>query len=287
MTRVPACDDPIAAFGRWLTREGRSPGTVRTYCSEIGALEAWAAPTPLSELAAGDLERYLRERLEGGASPSSHNVRVAALRAFYEWYSAGAGRRRGNIAAGLKTMAVAEGETAHLSRDAVRALLGVLEGNLRDTAIMLLVLSTGIKVSELVAADRDDLRYGEEGVELLIKRAGEWLPVYPSAQASDALKAYLASRNDDNEALFVSRNGRRLAVRTIQGGFARHFKAAGLKGSLRTLRHTFGVHRSEAGMELSHVQRLLGLRTARSVERYRLSQSQDLRAAARYTEQRY
>lgn len=287
MRGASARGELTAAFGQWLTREGRSPGTVRTYCSEIDALSAWAAPVSLAELAPGDLERYLGERRGRGASPATHNVRVAALRAFYRWHRPIAGREGRNIAAHLRTVAVAESQTPYLSREAIRALLTVLEGNLRDTAIMLLLLSTGIKVSELVAADRSDLREAEEGMELLVNRSGERLPVYPSEQASDALAAYLASRTDDSEALFVARTGRRLAVRTIQGVFARHFKAAGVKGSLRTLRHTFGVHRSAAGMELSHLQRLLGLRTARSVERYRLQGAQDLRAAARYTEQRY
>jgi len=287
MMQSTVSEDLISAFGQWLTREGRSPSTVRTYCAELGLLSAWAAPASLADLAPADLDRYVRAADERGASPATHNVRVAALRAFFGWWARTAGGKPENIAAHLGTVEAEPGETPHLSREAIRALLAVLEGNLRDTAIMLLLLSTGVRVSELVAADRDDVEETEHGVEITIRAPGHQMKVYPSEQASEALLAYLASRKDRNKALFVTRSGRRLAVRSVQAAFARHFRAAGVKGSLRTFRHTFGVHRAAAGMEMGHVQRLLGLRTARSVERYRPETPQDLRMAARQTEEHY
>jgi len=280
-------EDLISAFGQWLTSEGRSPRTVRTYASELGSLSAWAAPTSLAALTRTDLARYVQVGDERGASPATHNVRVAALRAFFGWWANASRGERENIASDLGTLEVEQSETPHLSRQAIRALLAVLEGNLRDSAIMLLLLSTGVRVSELVAADRDDVEETEEGMEIAIDASGHELTVYPSEQASDALRAYLASRDDLSDALFVSRTGQRLAVRTIQASFARHFRAAGVEGSLRTFRHTFGVHRGAAGMAMGHVQQLLGLRTARSVERYRPERQEDLRRAARDTEEQY
>jgi site-specific recombinase XerD len=287
MTQSTLSEDLISAFGHWLTSEGRSPRTVRTYSSELGSLSAWAAPASLAELAPADLGRYVQAGDERGASPATHNVRVAALRAFFGWLASTSGGEQRNIACDLRTLEAEASQTPHLSRKAIRSLLVVLEGNLRDTAIMLLLLSTGVRVSELVAADREDVEETEEGMEIAIDASGHELTVYPSEQASDALLAYLASRDDLNEALFVARTGQRLAPRTVQASFARHFKAAGVEGSLRTFRHTFGVYRAAAGMEMGHVQRLLGLRTARSVERYRPQGQEDLRTAARDTEEQY
>lgn len=260
---------------------------MRTYSSELGSLSAWAAPSSLAALTPTDLARYVQVGDERGASPATHNVRVAALRAFFGWWANASRGEQENIASGLRTLKAEQSETRYLSRQAIRALLAVLEGNLRDSAIMLLLLSTGLRVSQLVAADRDDVKETGEGMEIAIRESGHELTVYPSGQASDALLAYLASRDDLNEALFVARTGQRLAVRTIQACFARHFKAAGVEGSLRTFRHTFGVHRGAAGMEMGDVQRLLGLRTARMVERYRPEGQEDLRRVARDTEEQY
>jgi len=287
MRQSTPSEDLICAFGQWLTDEGRSPRTVRTYSSELGSLSAWAAQRSLAELTPADLGTYVQARDERGASPATHNVRVAALRAFFGWWAKVNGGEQENIASDLETLEAEQSETPHLSRKEIRALLAVLEGNLRDAAIMLLLLSTGVRVSELVAADRDDVEETEEGMEIAINASDHELTVYPSEQASDALLSYLASRNDLNEALFVARTGQRLAVRTIQASFARHFKAAGVEGSLRTFRHTFGVHRGAAGMEMGHVQRLLGLKTVRSVERYRPGGQDDLRTAARDTQEQY
>lgn len=277
----------ISAFRDWLTEVGRSPRTVRTYTSEISALSAWAAPASLADLGPADLAAYVKAADRWGASPATHNVRVAALRAFFGWWAQTGQEERSNIASGLTTMEVPRSTTPHLSRGAIRALLAVLEGNLRDRAVMLLLLSTGLRVSELLSADRDDVSQTAEGVEIVVDHSGHQLTVYPSEQASKALLAYLASREDDAKPLFVARTGQRLAVRTVQACFRRYFKAAGVEGSLRTFRHTFGVHRSAAGMEMSHLQQLLGLKTARSVERYREQGRADLRAAARATEEEY
>lgn len=280
-------DDLIAAFEEWLLDEGRSARTVRTYSSEIGSLRRWVAPASLSELALADLASYVQARDERGNSPATHNVRVAALRAFFGWRANTSGGEQADIASDLRTSTVSKSETCSLPREAIRALLAVLAGNLRDTAIMLLLLSTGIRVSELVEANRDDLGETGGGIELTIKHSDHELMVYPSEQACDALLAYLASREDSNQALFVARTGQRLAVRTLQASFARHFRAAKVGGSLRAFRHSFGVHRAAAGMEMGHLQQLLGLRTSQSVERYRPDGRENLRAAARNTEEPY
>ncbi len=287
MNQSTRSEDLISVFGQWLTSEGRSPRTVRTYSSELGSLSAWAAPASLAALTPTDLARYVQVGDERGASPATHNVRVAALRAFFGWWANASRGEQENIASDLGTLEAEQSETPRLSRQAIRALLAVLEGNLRDMSILFLLLSTGIRVSELVAANRGDVEELDEGLELSIGRSGHREVVYPSEQAAEALFAYLASREDRSRALYVARTGKRLATRTVQGTFARHFRAAKVEGSLRTLRHTFGMHRGAAGMEMGHLQQLLGLKTARSVERYDPEAQADLQTAARETEERY
>ncbi len=220
---------------------------MRAYTFELEHLSSWAGGRSLARLDEEDLSSYLDSRAEASDTAATHNVRVAALRKFCGWM-AREGLTRGNASTELHGRPAERPAVQYLPREAVRRLLEVLYGHTRDTAIFLLVLSTGLRLMELVRLDRPDFEPDGQGAQVEVHAPrGLLRTVYPSHQATEAVVSYLDTREDEAPPLFLSRAGARLAPRSVQGSFATHFREAGVNGSMQTLRHTFGVHRAQSG----------------------------------------
>ncbi len=213
------------AFGEWLVGEGRSDLTIRAYTFELEHLSSWAGGRSLARLNTDDLSSYLESRAEASDTAATHNVRVAALRKFCSWM-AREGLTRGNAATELHARPAERPAVQYLPREAVRRLLEVLYGNPRDTAIFLLVLSTGLRLMELVRLDRPDFEPDGEGAQVEVHAPrGLLRTVYPSHQATEAVVSYLDTRRDEAPPLFLSRAARgwrRAACRgVLRGIFAK------------------------------------------------------------------
>jgi site-specific recombinase XerD len=278
--------DLLKQFTDWLVGEEHSPLTTSAYTAELERLATWAAPSLLSDLEPAQLTAYLKRGRRRGDTRATRNVRLAAMRKFWGWLVS-IGVVEQNAALDIPILRVTRTGVEHLSRGAVRALLTALHGHVRDTSIFLLVLTTGVQVRELVPMDRQDVTPVREGVAIEVRGADPVRTVYPSRQAEHSLDEYIDLREDDEPALFVSRRRRRIAARTIQSAFARHFRRARVAGSLRSVRHTFAVHRTQAGMRARQLQDLMGYKTLLSTEVYQEAVPADLQEAARMTEERY
>ncbi len=132
---------------------------------------------------------------------------------------------------------------------------------LRDRAIMELLFSTGLRVSELCSLDRDlDLSRDEFSV----RGKGEKIRVvFLSADAKRSIREYLVARKDLHEALFVDgreKKMHRITPRDVQ----RHIKAYAIKAGItrkvtpHVIRHSFATDLLENGADLRSVQALLG-----------------------------
>jgi len=142
---------------------------------------------------------------------------------------------------------------------------------LRDRALLETLFSTGLRVAELAALSRDQLRINNETVDLEIAVVGKGSKirtVYFSARAVSALRAYLQSRQDMDPALFInykrggekSDHDRRLTVKSIEDIVKRYVIAAGLPvmATPHTLRHSFATDLLNQGVDLRTVQEFLG-----------------------------
>ena len=155
----------------------------------------------------------------------------------------------------------------------------------RDLAILELLYGTGLRLSECARLDLPDLSLG---ARQLLVRSGKGLKdrVVPlMGRAANALSIYLKevrpslSRSLRESAVFLSRDGDRLATTQIQKRLEIHGKEAGLKMKLRPhlLRHTCATHLLAGGASIRHVQRLLGHRSLRTTEIYTRVGVEDLR----------
>ncbi len=140
----------------------------------------------------------------------------------------------------------------------------------RDRCIMELFYSSGLRVSELVALNRNDFNYRELIIKLLGK--GKKERVVPlTKNAADWILAYLQHperhystdghlSEADARAIFLNRNGTRLTTRSVDRKFDKYLTLSGLAGKVtpHTIRHTIATHWLENGMDLKTIQMLLG-----------------------------
>ncbi len=142
---------------------------------------------------------------------------------------------------------------------------------LRDKAILETLFSTGLRVAELAALSREQIRIKGTGDDLEIAVVGKGSKirtVYFSARSVKSLKAYLDERKDFDEALFInyrpgsasSTGTRRLTVKSIEDIVKKYVKITGLPvmATPHTLRHSFATDLLNQGVDLRTVQEFLG-----------------------------
>jgi len=137
------------------------------------------------------------------------------------------------------------------------------EAGVRDRALLETLYSTGIRVSELVGLDIDDVDIISGVVKVLGKGSKE--RVVPIGEpALNAIRKYLdtraGSRVKDKDAVFLNNHGRRLTDRSVRRVIDKHIRACSMteKISPHSLRHSFATHLLDRGADLRSVQELLG-----------------------------
>jgi len=136
---------------------------------------------------------------------------------------------------------------------------------LRDRAILELLFSGGLRVSELCNLDRDHINLKRR--EFMVRGKGQKdRPIFISPEASEALEQYLKTRSDKEKPLFISYSAKnksdigRLTPRSIQRLVNKYAKIAGITKhvSPHTLRHSFATDLLMNGADLRSVQAMLG-----------------------------
>jgi integrase/recombinase XerC len=153
----------------------------------------------------------------------------------------------------------------------VQTLLGA-----RDRAMLETIYSTGIRVSELVALDIDDVDFVAQA--LRIKGKGSKVrtsPIAPLALRSirryqDMRNAEPQPRRSDSAALYVNKAGQRLSTRSVRRKMDKYLREAGLGSGIspHTLRHSFATHMINNGADIRTVQELLGHQSLSTTQIY-------------------
>ena len=142
--------------------------------------------------------------------------------------------------------------------------------NKRDMAIIDLLLSSGIRVSECTGLKRTDIDFKERSA-VVYGKGGKWRTVYFNGRAEYSLKEYLKTRTDECTALFVTRRKPHKPI--SRGAVERCLKKYGNKAGIENLiphgcRHTVASAAIERGMPIESVQSLLGHSRIETTMRY-------------------
>lgn len=262
----------IDEFCHWLEGRNCSANTVRAYRADLRGLFDALAGAPPEEVVLADLERYL------GTLAVSHTGATRArkahcFRAFFGWL---ARRTKHPSPAGeLELPKKEEREAAVLTEHQYRALRDVVREDPRGSAIVELLLQTGLRLGELVALLKTDVTWstGDTVAGLVVRqgkgRKDRWVVLNSTAER--ALQRYLKTRprRDPSSYLFITRTGRPMDPRGVRYLVAKAFRLAKIpEGSVHTLRHTFGTHQIQKGTDVIVVQRQMGHASLTTTQKY-------------------
>lgn len=253
-----------------------SPHTLRAYLTDVRDFLAAAAPGDLDTLRPSDVRHWLRT-LDGRMARSSIARKLAAVRGFCR-FLARSGRLPADPCVGIAAPRRRRPLPAHLSLDDIDRLLAAPPGDrllgLRDRAIIELLYSSGLRVSELCGLDWPRVDTGAGLVRVRGKGAKERL-VPVGRPARRALLAYRTAWANAGHAMasgpvFRNIRGGRLTPRTVARRLAIHLAASGARTAAtpHTLRHTFATHLLGGGADLRAIQEMLGHASLATTQRY-------------------
>ena len=270
-----------ADFLRYLESERNdSPNTVKAYGRDVAAFAGfldgyyggeswtWAGVDRLA------MRGFLADASRRGWSKRTMARALSAVRAFYRFLNLHHGVDV-NPAKAASTPKLEKRLPAYLDRKAVDRLFALAETragentfrSVRDRAILELFYSTGMRLSELVGLNLEDLDLVSDQVRVRGKgRKERLLPV--GRPAVTALRHYYLRRDEllreaagaERRAVFVSERGHRLTPRAVQLLMRRLLDVVSewQKITTHSLRHSFATHLLDAGADLRAVQELLG-----------------------------
>jgi integrase/recombinase XerC len=271
----------LAQFVEFLTAEGPPPsangdGSAAEAAGPAPAEDPDAVSYRLRRVTPVDLRRFLAILRRAEYSRSTIARKIATLRSFYK-FLAREGITEHNPVKTIRTPRQEKRLPKFLPPADVERLLAAPDGDdllsLRDAAMLEVLYSTGMRVSELVGLNLEDIDPIAEVVHVRGKGRRERLAPLGS-YALRALNRYLDARAaadvKDDEAVFLNRHGRRLAARSVRRKLAKYLAQVGLDPSVspHTLRHSFATHMLERGADLRAVQELLGHRSLSTTQIY-------------------
>jgi tyrosine recombinase XerC len=270
----------LDAYLAYLRHErNASPHTISSYKIDLSQLAAYleARKLKLPQVDNVVLRGFLVELYQKQLTKTSAARKLAAIRSFFEFCV----RRKwveDNPAKVVATPRLDRHVPRFLSEDEMVKLLEVPPSDdalgLRDRAILEFFYATGIRVSELVGADLDDISLDEKMVRVRGKGKKERLVPF-GRKAAASLEAYLRVRASfplvlGESAAFLNYQGTRLTSRSVQRLVTKYFKLAALRTKIspHALRHSFATHLLSRGADLRVIQELLGHESLATTQKY-------------------
>jgi integrase/recombinase XerC len=278
-TRTPV-EKAIDKFLHSLRQRNASVHTLKAYTGDLGNFAAYVGARDWRRIDHLAIRGFLSHLYEKGLGKTSVARALAAVRSFYRWL-AQEGVVEQNPAALVSTPKLPK----KLPRvPTIEEMNTVLDGQMpevasfpeRDRIMFELLYGCGIRNSELIGINLDDIRLSSEAI--LIRGKGKkerYVPFGDSVKAALAVylplrQQTLAERKKITTALLINQRGGRLTTRSVGRIIKKVAVAKGLSPDVHphTLRHAFGTHMLEEGADLRSIQEMLGHERLSTTQRY-------------------
>lgn len=263
--------DYIAAYQTYLAQEKHaSANTLSSYIGDLNQFRTWllgSGITDLRKVKKEVINEYLLHMTQIGKSPATVTRSTASIKSFYA-YLLQSGAIKANPAKSVAAMKVERKYPEILTNREVELFLEqpkcVDEKGFRDHAMLELLYATGIRVSELIGLNVEDVNLSAGFIRCTSRGKERIVPLYHTAVK--ALEDYVRNirpriiADEEEHALFVNMNGERMS----RQGFWKIIKYYQEKAEIdkditpHTLRHSFAVHLLENGADLRSIQEMLG-----------------------------
>ena len=282
--------DLIGAYENYLTKVKQASGnTIASYMRDIRQFAGWLHEEEEAEVVDASvthIQNFLSHLEEEGRSAATRSRALASLKNFYSYVVSSGFLPESPV----KEVRVDRGEKKLpqiLNGREIELLLAqpssVDPKGVRDKAMLELMYATGIRVSELINLDVDDVSLSSGSIKCRSGKKSRTIPMYPGAVK--ALTAYIRDvraillAQPDEKALFVNFGGARMSRQGFWKILKHYQVSACIEKEItpHTLRHSFAVHLLENGAELDVLQKLMGHSDISSTQMYTQMVDQQLK----------
>jgi site-specific recombinase XerD len=261
----------LPKFIESLKVKGRSPATILAYRADLEQLISYLTAKNkglVEQVIASDLESFRDQLLSEKYTPKTVSRKLNAVKTFFRWLISE------NHISTDPSLAVAHPKIESslpkfLSPLEYRALRDVVKGDIRIAAIVEIILQTGLRISEIASLKVDNIKADALKIDSYATQQERTIPLNKAAK--DAIASYTAARPTKVASvhLFISKNGKPLAVRNIRAAIDRYMQRAEMPNySVNDLRTTFIVENIKAGADLVLLSQVAGHKRLSTTERY-------------------
>lgn len=253
-----------------LKTKGRSPATLLAYRSDLEQLVDYLIKRQRvlpEQVRPDDLDSFRDTLLADKYTPKSVSRKLNAVKTFFRWMIA-ENIITSDVSASVAHPRIENTLPKFLSQLEYRALRDVVRSDIRIAAIIELILQTGLRISEVASLKTANVGKDSLKIEAYATQPERNVPV--NKPATDVLASYMAIRpKADSPYVFISKNGKPLAVRNIRASVARYIQRAELPNySVNDLRTTFIVENLKAGVNIVLLSQVSGHKRLSTTERY-------------------
>lgn len=260
----------LPKFIESLKSKDRSPATILAYRSDLEQLVDFLTKRSKAlpdQVTSTDLDSFRDTLLADKYTPKSVSRKLNAVKTFFRWMI------DQNLISSDPSASVAHPKIENvlpkfLSQLEYRALRDVVRNDTRIAAIIELILQTGLRISEVAGLKTANIKDSVAKIEAYATQPERNVPLNKPAQ--EVLASYMNIRpKSDSPYVFISKNGKPLAVRNIRASIARYMQRAELPDySVNDLRTTFIVENLKNEVDLVLLSQVSGHKRLSTTERY-------------------
>jgi site-specific recombinase XerD len=268
----PTLTDTRVQFDQHLRDSGKASATIIAYSKDIEQLAEYVtkkAKNLVTEVSSEDIDEFKELLKKQRYTSKSISRKINSIKAYFR-FLIGLEVISDNPAEIIAHPKFDQSPPRILSKLEYRALRDACRGDARMSAIVELLLQTGMRISELASLQLSEVDLERNIIYIKAQNSRSARKVPMNAAAKQALTDYLKIRPRAREkTVFLTKTCRPFLVRNIRTAIDRYFRLAGIKDAkVNDLRHTFIVEQLKAGTPLVYISQLVGHKRITTTEKY-------------------